>query len=99
MRRCPVKRRSRGGASEHLWLYDISGRVWDLGPADLDTDADGIDDSLTKTGPDAMTIYTDRDHDGQVDTVTRIGTDGSYSAHALDAQSGRWLPTDAGRLG
>ncbi|MGC4933317.1 DUF6802 family protein [Gordonia sp. DT30] len=85
------------GSDDHLWMYD-DGRIWDLGPADVDSDADGIPDSLTRTGPDGMTVYTDRDHDGRVDTVTRIGADGSYDAHRLDADTGNWVPTDSGRL-
>lgn len=85
-----------GVVDDHLWLADGS-RVWDLGPADVDTDADGINDSLTRTGPDGMTVYTDSDNDGQVDTVTHIGADGSYDARELD-DDGRWMPTDSGRL-
>ncbi|MEP9416520.1 DUF6802 family protein [Gordonia sp. VNQ95] len=83
-------------ADDHLWMYD-DGRIWDLGPADVDTDDDGVKDSLTRTGPDGLTVYTDRDNDGRVDTVTRIGSDGSYQAHTLD-DSGNWVPTDVGRL-
>lgn len=86
-----------GGPEDHLFMYD-DGRVWDLGPADVDTDDDGVKDSLTRTGPDGLTVYTDRDNDGRVDAVTRIGPDGSYAAHVLDGDSGRWVPTDSGRL-
>lgn len=85
------------GTDDHLWMYD-DGRVWDLGPADVDTDADGVADSLTRTGPDGMTVYTDRDHDGRVDTVTHIGSDGDYEAHRLAADGRTWVPTDSGRL-
>ncbi|MGV9670789.1 MULTISPECIES: DUF6802 family protein [unclassified Gordonia (in: high G+C Gram-positive bacteria)] len=83
-------------ADDHLWMYD-DGRIWDLGPADVDTDDDGVKDSLTRAGPDGLSVYTDRDNDGRVDTVTRIGSDGSYQAHTLD-DSGNWVPTDVGRL-
>ena len=85
------------GSDDHLWMYD-DGRIWDLGPADVDTDADGVNDSLTRAGPDGMTVYTDADHDGRVDTVTHIGSDGGYDAHRLDADTGYWVPTDSGRL-
>ncbi|GAA1482037.1 hypothetical protein GCM10009624_24770 [Gordonia sinesedis] len=85
------------GPDEHLWVHD-DGRIWDLGPADVDTDADGIKDSLTRTGPDGMTVYTDTDHDGQVDRITEVGSDGSYSSRRLDPTSGQWVATDTGRL-
>ena len=49
----------------------------DLGPADIDTDADGIADSLTRPGPDGMAVYTDSDADGRVDLITEIGADGT----------------------
>ncbi|MGV9826009.1 MULTISPECIES: DUF6802 family protein [unclassified Gordonia (in: high G+C Gram-positive bacteria)] len=84
-------------ADDHLWVHD-DGRIWDLGPADVDTDADGIEDSLTRNGPDGLTVYTDSDHDGQVDKITRVAADGSFSAQALDPDSGTWVSTDSGRL-
>ena len=86
-----------GSPADHLWMSQGED-VWDLGPADLDTDADGIADSLTRTGPDGMAVYTDSDADGRVDLITEIGADGSYSAQRLDTGSGTWLPTDSGRL-
>ncbi|WLP88919.1 MULTISPECIES: DUF6802 family protein [Gordonia] len=86
-----------GDVADHLWMHD-AGRIWDLGPADVDTDADGINDSLTRNGPEGLTVYTDADRDGQVDTITRVGADGSYAAQVLDPATGRWVPTDSGRL-
>lgn len=82
---------------DHLWVHD-DGRVWDLGPADVDTDADGVKDSLTRSGPDGLTVYTDSDHDGQVDRITEVGADGSFEARRLDPSSGEWIATDSGRL-
>ncbi|GAB89532.1 hypothetical protein GORHZ_064_00190 [Gordonia rhizosphera NBRC 16068] len=82
----------------HLWMH-ADGRVWDLGPAELDTDDDGVSDSLTRNGPDGITVYTDSDRDGQVDKITNVDTQGVFSSRALDPDSGIWVPTDSGRLG
>lgn len=86
-----------GDPDDNLWVHD-DGRIWDLGPAEVDTDADGIADSLTRNGPDGVTVYTDSDHDGQVDRITQLRSDGSYTASRLDPDSGTWVPTDSGRL-
>ncbi|AZG46362.1 DUF6802 family protein [Gordonia insulae] len=83
---------------DHLFMH-TDGRVWDLGPADVDTDADGIRDSLTRSGAGGMTVYTDSDHDGQVDKITEIDPEGMFSSRTLDPASGTWAPTDSGRLG
>ncbi|GAA3704427.1 DUF6802 family protein [Gordonia hankookensis] len=90
-----------GGTSspeDHLWMHS-DGRVWDLGPADVDTDDDGVRDSLTRSGAGGMTVYTDSDHDGQVDKITEIDAQGMFSSRTLDPESGAWVPTDTGRLG
>ncbi len=83
---------------DHLWMHD-DGRIWDLGPADVDSDSDGISDSLTRNGPDGLTVYTDTDHDGQVDKITSVRPDGGFSTRTLDTETGAWLPTDSGRIG
>lgn len=82
---------------DHLWMHD-DGRVWDLGPADLDTDADGTADSIARPGPDGLTVYTDSDQDGQVDTISEVRADGSYETRTLNPESGTWMSTDKGRL-
>lgn len=82
----------------HLWMHQ-DGRVWDLGPADVDTDNDGVRDSLTRHGPDGMTVYTDSDHDGQIDRITEVDAQGTFTSSSLDHSSGAWVPTDCGRLG
>lgn len=84
-------------AYDNLWIVE-NDRVWDLGPADLDTDADGVADSLTRTGPAGMTVYTDTDQDGQVDLITEVNRDGGYRTSRLDPGSGQWTATDSGRL-
>lgn len=84
-------------AHDHLWMAD-GDRVWDLGPAETDTDADGVADSLTRVGPDGMTVYTDTDHDGRVDAITEVHGDGAVETHRLDGTTGEWVRTDVGRL-
>jgi hypothetical protein len=83
---------------DHLWMHS-DGRIWDLGPADVDTDDDGIRDSLTRTGDGGLTVYTDSDHDGQVDKITEVDAEGTFSSRVLDPGSGNWVATDTGRLG
>ncbi|WP_419230157.1 DUF6802 family protein [Gordonia sp. CPCC 205515] len=83
---------------DHLWMHS-DGRVWDLGPADVDTDSDGIPDSLTRSGPDGLAVYTDTDHDGQVDKITEVDGHGGFTSRTLDPASGVWQATDSGRLG
>lgn len=82
---------------DHLWMHD-DGRIWDLGPAEVDTDNDGINDSLTRNGPDGFTVYTDSDRDGQVDKITEIGSDGEFRSAVLDPETGEWISGDSGRL-
>ena len=83
--------------ADNLLMHD-DGRIWDLGPADVDTDADGVPDSLTRSGPGGLTVYTDSDHDGQVDRITQVGSDGSFASQTLDRDTGIWVATDSGRL-
>jgi hypothetical protein len=85
------------GIYDNLWIVE-NDRVWDLGPADIDTDADGVADSLTRPGPAGLTVYTDSDRDGQVDLITEVRGDGGYSSHRLDPATGEWTATDVGRL-
>ncbi len=82
----------------HLIWHD-DGRVWDLGPPLVDTDNDGIPDTLTRSGPDGLEIFTDTDHDGEIDKVIAIGPDGSYESTTWDDANRQWRATDTGRLG
>lgn len=86
------------GPEDHLWMHS-DGRIWDLGPADVDTDDDGLPDSLTRTGDGGLTVYTDSDRDGQVDKITEVDAEGTYASRELDPGSGTWVATDTGRLG
>lgn len=83
--------------AQHLLLHD-DGRVWDLGPALVDTDADGVPDTLTRVGTHGLVIFTDSDHDGEVDKITSISADGEYESAARDSTGGQWRATDSGRL-
>ncbi|EON32040.1 hypothetical protein GTC6_14594 [Gordonia terrae C-6] len=83
---------------DHLWMHE-DGRIWDLGPAEVDTDNDGINDSLTRNGPDGFTVYTDSDRDGQVDKITEIGADGEFRSAVLDPDTGEWISGGSGRIG
>ncbi|MXP21923.1 hypothetical protein GIY30_11235 [Gordonia sp. HNM0687] len=86
------------GPEDHLWMHS-DGRIWDLGPADVDTDDDGVPDSLTRTGDGGLAVYTDSDRDGQVDKITEVDGEGAFSSRVLDPGSGTWVATDTGRLG
>ena len=86
-----------GGVGEHLWLSE-SGRLWDLGPATADTDADGVGDSLSRNDAAGLTVFTDTDGDHRVDLVTRIGADGSVSSSTYDPDTGPWSAARPGRL-
>ncbi|ATD72513.1 MULTISPECIES: DUF6802 family protein [Gordonia] len=83
---------------DHLWMHE-DGRIWDLGPAEVDTDNDGVNDSLTRNGPDGFTVYTDSDRDGQVDKITEIGADGGFRSAVLDPDTGEWISGGSGRIG
>lgn len=82
---------------DHLWVTE-NDRLWDLGPADTDTDADGVNDSLTRAGPEGITVYTDVDADGRVDRITEVDAAGNWRSQTLDPDDGGWVATDRGRL-
>ncbi|QKT08890.1 hypothetical protein HUN08_18000 [Gordonia sp. X0973] len=86
-----------GDVGNHLWLAEEE-RLWDLGPATADTDADGLYDSLSRNDADGMTVFTDSDHDGCVDLITRVGADGSVTSSVYDAATRRWSSLRPGRI-
>ncbi len=86
-----------GTDAEGGLLLGDGGRIWDLGPADLDVDADGVPDSRSTTGPDGLTIYSDSDKDGRVDVIIRVAADGSYITSLLGGD-GLWATGDVGRF-
>lgn len=81
----------------HLWVF--SGETaWDLGPARLDADADGVPDSLTRGEDGQLTVYTDTDADGRVDRITELDPTGDYAVSHLDPETGQWRAGTLGRL-
>ncbi|MCP2277105.1 DUF6802 family protein [Nocardia amikacinitolerans] len=67
-----------------------------------DINADGILDSITTQGDDAMQVWTDYDHDGLADHVTVVEKDGDYAAwefHRHPDGSSEWKRTDQGKIG
>ncbi|MDD7965614.1 DUF6802 family protein [Actinomycetospora lemnae] len=78
-----------------------------LGPATVDSDADGRPDTVVVTEPDALVLGTDLDGDAHADVLTRIGPDGSTTttgpeappwdegpvppAPTIDPATGRWV--------
>ncbi|MCP2289260.1 hypothetical protein SAMN04244553_4967 [Nocardia amikacinitolerans] len=67
-----------------------------------DINADGILDSVTTQGDDAMQVWTDYDHDGLADHVTVVEKDGDYAAwefHRHPDGSSEWKRTDQGKIG
>lgn len=86
-----------GMLADHLSVF-ADGAVWDLGPAQIDADSDGVADSLTRDVDGLLTVYTDTDSDGLVDRITELDSSGLCAVRDLDADTGRWQPTVLGRL-
>ncbi|NLG48310.1 DUF6802 family protein [Gordonia sp. (in: high G+C Gram-positive bacteria)] len=88
-----------GGADphDHLWWY-ADGTVWDLGPADLDSDGDGRPDALTSELNGSTAILADADGDGRVDRMSVLDSDGRVAAWGVDGSGEEWSPTRVGRL-
>lgn len=75
-----------------------------LGPATVDSDADGRADTAVVDEPDALVLGTDLDGDARVDVVTRVHDDGAVTtedvpwdegpvppAPTIDPATGRWV--------
>ncbi|MGO3326805.1 DUF6802 family protein [Gordonia sp. (in: high G+C Gram-positive bacteria)] len=84
-------------AGDGLWIYD-DGQLWDLGPAELDADADGVPDSITSDVSGDPVILTDTDGDGQVDRMTRLDQSGGVTVSDECDEPLPWRPTSLGRL-
>lgn len=54
-----------------------------LGPATVDSDADGRADTAVVGGPDALELGTDVDGDGRVDVLTRVLADGTATTATM----------------
>jgi hypothetical protein len=55
-----------------------------LGPATVDSDADGRADTAVVAEPDALALATDLDGDARVDVLTRVHADGTATTEVLD---------------
>ncbi|WP_026918220.1 hypothetical protein [Gordonia shandongensis] len=90
---------SADGVSAHdnLWWY-ADGTVWDLGPADIDADGDGVPESLTSGLRGVPAIVSDADGDGRVDRVTSVDGPDGVTERSLDGTVGEWSPTTLGRI-
>lgn len=72
--------------------------IRDLGPAESDTDGDGVPDTVVVSDPaGGSVLYTDVDGDGCADVATEISSDGriTVSEHLGD---GAWTVVERGRL-
>jgi hypothetical protein len=65
-----------GGPAAELLVAAPDG-PYALGPATVDSDADGRADTAVVAGPDALELGTDVDGDGRVDVLTRVLADGT----------------------
>lgn len=86
-----------GPLHDHLWVFD-GDTAWDLGPASVDADDDGVADSLTRGTAEQLTVYTDTDADGCVDRITELDPSGRCAVSDLDPATGLWRATHLGRL-
>ncbi|MFT3716638.1 MAG: hypothetical protein QM774_12050 [Gordonia sp. (in: high G+C Gram-positive bacteria)] len=82
---------------DHLWVFS-DGSIWDLGPAQVDADADGVAESLTRSASGEVVVYSDRDLDGLVDRITHWDPSGDYRVSDLDPDDGSWSGGTLGRL-
>ncbi|MFZ2510670.1 MAG: DUF6802 family protein [Gordonia sp. (in: high G+C Gram-positive bacteria)] len=94
---CGEENLSDAALDDHLWVF-AGESVWDLGPAEVDSSADGVVDSLARSVDGQVTVYTDTDSDGQVDRITELDATGDLAVTALDPGTGEWRPTQLGRL-
>ncbi|MEO6879958.1 MAG: DUF6802 family protein [Mycobacteriaceae bacterium] len=68
------------------------------GPATVDTDGDGVADTVVTTTSDGATLLvTDVDGDSSADVLTEVGSDGAYATYTHTGD-GEWTETDHGNL-
>ena len=89
----PTSDESSTGGGDVMKAELPSGEV-EVGPATLDTNEDGVNDTSVAEDPDGNTFYfTDVNNDGEADFVVVVGADGS--TQALEHQGGgEWTPVD-----
>ncbi|SHE59804.1 DUF6802 family protein [Streptoalloteichus hindustanus] len=62
--------------------------------ANYDQDHDGVDDTAMVQTEDGFLAYTDTDHDGDADVLTKLDSRGKVIGQAkFDAHSGQWVDT------
>jgi hypothetical protein len=66
-----------------------------LGPATVDSDADGRPDTAVVAEPDALVLATDVDGDAEVDVVTTLGTDGGVLTRSVPDEWDEGVPPPA----
>ena len=74
---------------------EVSGQSFDAGPATIDTDGDGVPDTVAVTGAGGSTLfYQDTNGDGVADKAWTTDSGGRVTAdYALE--SGRWVAVTA----
>ncbi|HLS78316.1 MAG TPA: DUF6802 family protein [Nocardia sp.] len=90
-----------------LPAIDTSTALDDLGAVELthptqDIDGDGLLDTETTHGLEAMQVWTDFDGDGLADHVTVVENDGDHASwefHRHPDGTSEWVRTDQGTLG
>lgn len=72
-----------GGRAVDLVVAAPDGLAHVLGPATVDSDADGHADTAVVAGPDALVLGTDVDADARVDVLTQVHGDGTATTLEL----------------
>lgn len=70
----------------------VAGRSFDAGPATIDSDGDGIPDTVSVAGPGGSTLfYQDSDGDGVADKAWTADASGQVTANYTLAAGGNWI--------
>jgi len=78
----------------------VGGESFDAGPATIDTDGDGVPDTVAVAGPAGATLfYQDADGDGTADKAWSTDSAGQVTANYTLSTSGNWVaaPVAGGR--
>ncbi len=91
----PVGVEADGSAGNDRVSVAVDGRSFDAGPATIDTDGDGVADTVAVDGPQGSTLYyQDTDGDGVADRAWTSDASGAVVAeYTLDSASGTWTST------
>lgn len=82
-----------GLTSQEQLTVTVNGRSFPAGPATIDTDGDGVPDTVAVPGVGGSTqMYQDSNGDGVADRAWTVNADGSRGeTYAIDKQ-GNWVP-------